>query len=203
MECCRELRGGEPRRVVFGVTHFYSSHESRAVLADPDARRDRHHQHHPDDPEPRHAGTPASSKMVVLKLERWIARYLSGPPRARQCRRRGAPLRRGHVHQEPPLALTPDRRSPTKRRPSGWPSSPWGHPVWNVSHASASHHSRPHSGSRRRRTSPASNDPARPSRAPSSSREPALRGAHSGIPRSGRHGTRLAPGPGAQEESVT
>ncbi|MCB9831481.1 MAG: ribose-phosphate pyrophosphokinase-like domain-containing protein [Planctomycetes bacterium] len=75
MECCRRLRAGKPRRVVFGVTHFYSSHESRSVLADPlldeivttntvptILNRDMQGR--------------LRKKMVVIKLERWIARYL-------------------------------------------------------------------------------------------------------------------------------
>ncbi len=75
MECCRKLRAGNPRRVVFGVTHFYSSEECRAVLSG----------HFLDEiittnTVPtilnRDMQGRLRKKMIVLKLEKWIARFL-------------------------------------------------------------------------------------------------------------------------------
>ncbi len=77
MECCQRLREGKPRRVVFGVTHFYSSEECRAVLSNrlldeimttntvPTILN-------------RDMQGRLRRKMIVLKLEKWIAQFLRG-----------------------------------------------------------------------------------------------------------------------------
>jgi ribose-phosphate pyrophosphokinase len=74
-ECCRRLKAARARRVVFVVTHFYSSPEVKDNLNDPaiDAiittntlpnilNRDRQGR--------------LRRKMLILKLERWIAHTL-------------------------------------------------------------------------------------------------------------------------------
>lgn len=82
VETCRLIREGEPRKVVFFVTHFYSSREGRINLNDPAI----------DEivttntiPQILNRDTQGRlrSKMVVLLLERWISNYMlklvSGP----------------------------------------------------------------------------------------------------------------------------
>ena len=75
VECCRLLREGKPRRVCFGVTHFLSGAEIRENLNSP----------HIDEiltlntiPSilNRDSQGRLRKKMVVLKIERWIAGYL-------------------------------------------------------------------------------------------------------------------------------
>ena len=77
VECCRLLREGNPRRVCFGVTHFLSGAEIRENLNSP----------HIDEiltlntiPSilNRDSQGRLRKKMVVLKIERWIARFLLG-----------------------------------------------------------------------------------------------------------------------------
>lgn len=102
VECCRVLRQAKPRRVVFMVTHFYSSQEGRFNMSD-DAideivttstipgilNRDEQGR--------------LRRKLVVLRLERWIAHSI------RHTLNTDIPplpplLRGGHVLQESPLA---------------------------------------------------------------------------------------------------
>jgi len=75
VECCRMLRQGNPRRVCFGVTHFLSGAEIRENL----------NSHYVDEiltlntiPSilNRDSQGRLRKKMVVLKIERWIARFL-------------------------------------------------------------------------------------------------------------------------------
>lgn len=75
IECCKMIREGNPRKVVFFVTHFYSSREGRINMNDscideivttntiPQILN-------------RDSQGRLRHKMVVLRLERWIARYL-------------------------------------------------------------------------------------------------------------------------------
>ncbi len=77
MECCKRLRHGKPKKVVFGVTHFYSSYESRSVLADPVLDEIVTTNTVPTILNRDMQGR-LRKKMVVIKLERWIARYLRG-----------------------------------------------------------------------------------------------------------------------------
>ena len=74
-ECCRQLRAYKPRRIVFAVTHFYSSEECRACL----------HNEYIDEIVTTntipmilnrdHQGR-LRRKLTVLKLEPWIAQAL-------------------------------------------------------------------------------------------------------------------------------
>jgi ribose-phosphate pyrophosphokinase len=75
VECCKLLRDGRPNKICFAVTHFYSSPEARENLSSP----------HLD--EILTLNTIASvlnrdsqgrlrRKMVVLKIEKWVARFL-------------------------------------------------------------------------------------------------------------------------------
>ncbi len=75
VECARLLRQGKPNRVCFGVTHFYSSPEGRENLSSraldeiltlntiPSILN-------------RDSQGRLRKKLVVLKIEKWIARYL-------------------------------------------------------------------------------------------------------------------------------
>lgn len=73
LECSTKLRQGRPRRIVFAVTHFYSSAENRELLSRPEL----------DEiittntiPAILNRDTQGRlrKKLVVLKLERWLAR---------------------------------------------------------------------------------------------------------------------------------
>lgn len=75
IECCKLLRQGEPNRVGFGATHFHSSSEGRDIL------------HSKSLDEILTLNTIPSilnrdmqgrlrKKMVVLKIEKWIAKFL-------------------------------------------------------------------------------------------------------------------------------
>jgi ribose-phosphate pyrophosphokinase len=75
VECCRVLRQGNPGRVCFGVTHFLSSAEARENL----------NSRHIDEiltlntiPSVlnRDSQGRLRKKMTVLKIEKWIARFL-------------------------------------------------------------------------------------------------------------------------------
>ena len=75
MECCRRLRAGNPKKICFGVTHFYASPEGRENL----------NSHDLDEilslntiPSILNRDTQGRlrKKMVVLKIEKWIARFL-------------------------------------------------------------------------------------------------------------------------------
>jgi ribose-phosphate pyrophosphokinase len=75
VECCRHLRTGKPRRVCFGLTHFYASDECRENLNSkfideiltlntiPSILN-------------RDTQGRLRKKIVVLKIEKWIARFL-------------------------------------------------------------------------------------------------------------------------------
>ncbi|MBN2051340.1 MAG: ribose-phosphate pyrophosphokinase [Spirochaetales bacterium] len=77
VECCRLLRKGNPRRIVFFVTHFYSSREGRIYLNDPVID-----EIVTTDTIPgilnRDVQGRLRHKLVVLKIERWIAAYILG-----------------------------------------------------------------------------------------------------------------------------
>ncbi len=75
MECCRRLRAGRPRRICFAVTHFYASPEGRENL----------NSHDLDEiltlntiPSILNRDTQGRlrKKLVVMKMEKWIARFL-------------------------------------------------------------------------------------------------------------------------------
>jgi ribose-phosphate pyrophosphokinase len=75
VECCRLLRQGNPNKICFGVTHFLSSAEARENL----------NSKHVDEiltlntiPSilNRDSQGRLRKKLVVLKIEKWIARYL-------------------------------------------------------------------------------------------------------------------------------
>jgi ribose-phosphate pyrophosphokinase len=74
MECCSCLRSGRPRKICFGVTHFDASLEGRENLIGRDL----------DEiltlniiPSILNRDTQGRlrKKMVVLKIEKWIARF--------------------------------------------------------------------------------------------------------------------------------
>ncbi len=75
IECCRKLRVGNPRRVVFGVTHFYSSEECRAVLS-----KDILDEIITTNSVPtilnRDMQGRLRKKIIVLKIEKWISHFL-------------------------------------------------------------------------------------------------------------------------------
>lgn len=75
VKCCQSLRKGKPRRILFCVSHFYSSEEGRENMA------------HPAIDEILTLNTLPTilnrdtqgrlrKKLVVLKIEQWIARFL-------------------------------------------------------------------------------------------------------------------------------
>ena len=75
VECCRQLREGNPKKICFGLTHFYSSPEGRENL----------NSRYLDEiltlntiPSVLNRDTQGRlrKKMVVLKIEKWIARFL-------------------------------------------------------------------------------------------------------------------------------
>lgn len=75
VECCKLLREGKPKKIGFGVTHFYASPEGRENLSSsyldeiltlntiPSILN-------------RDSQGRLRQKMVVLKIERWVARFL-------------------------------------------------------------------------------------------------------------------------------
>jgi ribose-phosphate pyrophosphokinase len=75
VECCRLLREGRPNKICFGVTHFYSSPEARENLSSryldeiltlntiPSILN-------------RDSQGRLRQKLVVLKIEKWVARFL-------------------------------------------------------------------------------------------------------------------------------
>jgi ribose-phosphate pyrophosphokinase len=75
VECCRLLREGNPRRVCFGVTHFLSGAEIRENLNSPYIDEILTLNTIPSILN-RDSQGRLRKKMVVLKIERWIARYL-------------------------------------------------------------------------------------------------------------------------------
>jgi ribose-phosphate pyrophosphokinase len=75
VECCRLLREGNPRKVAFGVTHFYSSPEGRENLNSPALDEILSLNTIPSILN-RDSQGRLRKKMVVLKIEKWIARFL-------------------------------------------------------------------------------------------------------------------------------
>ena len=75
VECGRLLREGNPHKVVFGVTHFYSSPEGRENLNSPALDEILSLNTIPSILN-RDSQGRLRKKMVVLKIEKWIARFL-------------------------------------------------------------------------------------------------------------------------------
>lgn len=75
VECCRLLREGKPRRIVFAVTHFYASPEGRENLNSPLLDEILSLNTIPSILN-RDSQGRLRKKMVVLKIEMWIARFL-------------------------------------------------------------------------------------------------------------------------------
>lgn len=75
VESCRQLRRGNPRRIIFFVTHFYSSREGRINLNDPVID-----EIVTTDTIPgvlnRDVQGRLRHKLVVLKIERWISNFI-------------------------------------------------------------------------------------------------------------------------------
>ncbi|MBI9101421.1 MAG: ribose-phosphate pyrophosphokinase [Spirochaetales bacterium] len=74
-ECCKVLKTAQPRRVVFLVTHFNSSREGRFNMDDPSIDEIVTTSTIPDILN-RDIQGRLRKKLVVLKLERWIADYI-------------------------------------------------------------------------------------------------------------------------------
>ena len=75
VSCCRKIREGNPRRIVFFVTHFLSSQEARIKLNDPAIDEIVTTNTIPQILNRDMQGR-LRKKMVVLKIEGWIAHYL-------------------------------------------------------------------------------------------------------------------------------
>jgi ribose-phosphate pyrophosphokinase len=75
IECCRLLRGGYPRKICFGVTHFYASPEGRENLNSHDLDEILTLNSIPSILN-RDIQGRLRKKMVVLKIEKWIAQFL-------------------------------------------------------------------------------------------------------------------------------
>jgi ribose-phosphate pyrophosphokinase len=75
VECCRLLREGNPRKIIFGVTHFYASPEGRENLNSPLLDEILSLNTIPSILN-RDSQGRLRKKMVVLKIEMWIARFL-------------------------------------------------------------------------------------------------------------------------------
>jgi len=75
VKCCEILRTARPRRVVFAVTHFYASNEGRENMAS-DAIDEILTLNTLPTILNRDSQGRLRKKMVVLKIERWIARFL-------------------------------------------------------------------------------------------------------------------------------
>jgi ribose-phosphate pyrophosphokinase len=75
VQCCEHLKRGNPRRVCFGVTHFYSSPEAREKLNSPFIDEIMTTNTLPDILN-RDCQGRLRRKIVVLKLGQWIARYV-------------------------------------------------------------------------------------------------------------------------------
>jgi ribose-phosphate pyrophosphokinase len=85
LECCKMIREGKPNKVVFFVTHFYSSREGRINLNDPSIDEIVTTNTIPQILNRDMQGR-LRHKMVVLLLERWISKYVMemlGYPSAR------------------------------------------------------------------------------------------------------------------------
>jgi ribose-phosphate pyrophosphokinase len=75
IECCKLLWEGKPNKVCFGVTHFYSSPEGRENLNSPYLSEILTLNTIPSILN-RDSQGRLRKKMVVLKMEKWIARFL-------------------------------------------------------------------------------------------------------------------------------
>ena len=75
MECCRRLRAGNPNKICFGVTHFYASPEGRENLNTRELDEILSLNTIPSILN-RDTQGRLRKKMVVLKIEKWIARFL-------------------------------------------------------------------------------------------------------------------------------
>ena len=75
VNCCSVLRQARPRRVLFGVSHFYSSAEGRENMASPAIDEILTTNTLPTILN-RDTQGRLRRKMVVLKIEKWIARFL-------------------------------------------------------------------------------------------------------------------------------
>ncbi|WP_319415037.1 phosphoribosyltransferase family protein [Marispirochaeta aestuarii] len=77
IECCRLLKSGNPRRIIFVVTHFYSSREGRITLNDPIIDEIVTTSTIPQILNRDMQGR-LRHKMVVLRLGRWISNAVTG-----------------------------------------------------------------------------------------------------------------------------
>lgn len=77
VNCCSVLRQARPRRVLFGVSHFYSSEEGRENMASPAIDEILTTNTLPTILN-RDTQGRLRKKMVVIKIEKWIARFLMG-----------------------------------------------------------------------------------------------------------------------------
>jgi len=75
VECCRALRQGKPRRVLFCVSHFYSSPEGRENMAS-DAIDEILTLNTLPTILNRDTQGRLRRKLVVIKIEKWISRHL-------------------------------------------------------------------------------------------------------------------------------
>lgn len=75
VQCCEHLKTGHPRRVCFGVTHFYTSSEAREKLNSPFIDEIMTTSSLPDIMNRDQQGR-LRRKLVVLKLSKWISRYI-------------------------------------------------------------------------------------------------------------------------------
>ena len=75
VQCCEHLKHGNPRRVCFGVTHFYSNPEAREKLNSPFIDEIMTTSTLPDIMN-RDCQGRLRRKLVILKLGKWIARYI-------------------------------------------------------------------------------------------------------------------------------
>jgi ribose-phosphate pyrophosphokinase len=75
VECCKLLREGRPNKICFGVTHFYSSPEARENLSSPYLDEILTLNTIPSILN-RDSQGRLRRKMVVLKIEKWVARFL-------------------------------------------------------------------------------------------------------------------------------
>ncbi len=75
VECCGLLRQGKPNRICFGVTHFYSSPEARENLNSRDVDEILTFNTIPSILN-RDTQGRLRKKMVVLKIEKWIVKFL-------------------------------------------------------------------------------------------------------------------------------
>jgi len=75
VQCCEHLKTVSPRRLCFGVTHFYTSPEAREKLNSPFIDEIMTTSSLPDIMNRDQQGR-LRRKLVVLKLSKWIARYV-------------------------------------------------------------------------------------------------------------------------------